>query len=113
MYRCYSPKRFFELLFIDAIIFVLCAVFFCVGKAILKSSADKNDDDSVFLPVIMYHSICERSPSEYIVTPKQAESDLAWLKKNGYTSVSAQELVEYTNGSGILPEKPEIGRAHV
>lgn len=108
MYRCYSPKRFFELLFIDAIVFILCAIFFCVGKAVLKSAADNSDDNPVFLPVIMYHSICERTPSEYIVTPQQAESDLAWLKENGYTSVSAQELVEYTHGKGILPEKPVL-----
>lgn len=108
MYKCYNPKRFFELLFIDAIIFIICAVFFCVGKAVLKSSADNSSDSPVFLPVIMYHSICERTPNEYIVTPQQVESDLSWLKENGYTSVSAQELIEYTQGSGSLPDKPVL-----
>ncbi|MDD6060491.1 MAG: polysaccharide deacetylase family protein [Ruminococcus sp.] len=108
MYKCYNPKHFFELLFIDAIVFILCAVFFCVGKAVLKSSADNSSEPPVFLPVIMYHSICERNPNEYIVTPQQAESDLTWLKEHGYTSVSAQQLIKYTHGKGSLPDKPVL-----
>lgn len=108
MYKCYSPKRFFELLFIDMIVFAVCAIFFFIGKAIFCSSADNYSDKPVFLPVIMYHSVCNKAPSEYVVTPEQAESDLLWLKKNGYESVTVQELVDYTSGKGTLPDKPVL-----
>lgn len=106
MYRCYNPKRFIELLFIDMIVFAVCAIFFFIGKAVFSSSADNYSDKPIFLPVIMYHSVCQKSPNEYVVTPEQAESDLLWLKKNGYETVTAQELVDYTSGKGELPEKP-------
>lgn len=106
MYKCYSPKRFMELLFIDMIVFAVCAIFFFIGKAVFSSSADSYSDEPVFLPVIMYHSICGKTPNDYVVTPEQAESDLLWLKKNGYETVTAQELVDYTSGKGELPDKP-------
>ena len=54
----------------------------------------------------MYHSIFNGTPQDYIVTPEQAESDLKWLRSNGYTTVSAQQLCDYTLGIGELPEKP-------
>ena len=60
------------------------------------------------LPVIMYHSVCEKPPADYIVSPLQLESDLIWLKEHGYESVSAQQLIDYTNNTGELPQKPVL-----
>lgn len=103
MYRCYNLKRFLNLLFLDAVIISICSVFFFLGKNLLSSAGNK--DDSVFLPVIMYHSVYGDTPSEYIVTPEQLENDLSWLKKNNYSTVTAEQIISYTNGTGSLPEK--------
>lgn len=108
MYECYNLKRFIRLLMLDAIIFGLCLIFFFIGKRIILTFADNSGEERVFLPVIMYHSIAETSPGKYVVTPEQVESDLKYLKDNGYTSVTAQQLVDYTNGCGELPEKPVL-----
>ena len=94
------------MLVMDILIFSLCVVFFFLGKLLFFSSADENSEASVFLPVIMYHSIFDGTPQDYIVTPEQAESDLRWLSSHGYTTVSAQQLCDYTSGIGELPEKP-------
>lgn len=106
MYECRSAKRFFGLLFVDIFVFSLCAVFFFIGKNLFLSSAGENKEDSIFMPVIMYHSVYNGNPEEYIVTPTQFENDLSWLSENGCTSVTAQQLTDYVNGKGELPEKP-------
>ncbi|MDE6789578.1 MAG: polysaccharide deacetylase family protein [Ruminococcus sp.] len=103
MYRCYNVKRFLNLLMIDAIIFSICSVFFFIGKIFLSSAQD--NEDAVFLPVIMYHSVYGDTPSEYIVTPEQLENDLQWLKTNGYSTVTAEQVINYTRNKGPLPEK--------
>lgn len=106
MYECRSAKRFFGLLVLDAVVFSLCAVFFFIGKSLFVSSADTENEKSVFMPVIMYHSVFGENPEEYIVTPMQFENDLIWLTENNYTSVTAQQLTDYVNGTGSLPENP-------
>ena len=106
MYECYSAKRFFRLLMLDAIIFSICFIFFFIGKNIAFSAEDKSGDEKIFLPVIMYHSIHSGTPQDYVVTPEQLESDLRYLSENGYSTVSAQQLYDYASGRGPLPEKP-------
>ena len=105
MYRSYSVSRFLWLLAADAVIFALCAVFFFVGRSFF-TSADSEPEPPVRLPVIMYHSVYGDTPSEYVVTPAQLESDLRWLSENGYKSVTAEQLIAYTQGRGGLPLKP-------
>ena len=89
---------------LDAWVFVICSAFFFIGRSLLFSSADDSEERGVFLPVIMYHSVHEGAPQDYVVTPSQLEDDLNWLAENGYSSVTAQELVDYTRGKGDLPE---------
>ena len=94
------------MLAMDMLIFALCVLFFFLGKIMFFSSADEADEAAVFLPVIMYHSVFDGTPQDYIITPEQAESDLQWLSSHGYETVSAGQLCDYTNGIGELPEKP-------
>ncbi|MDE7363887.1 MAG: polysaccharide deacetylase family protein [Ruminococcus sp.] len=103
MYKCYTMKRFLNLVIVDAVIFSICFIFFFLGKTFLSSAQDK--EKPVFLPVIMYHSICGDTPKDYIVTPQQLESDLYWLKNNGYSTVTAEQVINYTKGIDNLPEK--------
>lgn len=104
MYKCCNVRRFIRLLALDAFIFAVCWVVFLVGRTLL-SSAGGSEESPVRLPVIMYHSVCGRSPSEYSVTPEQLDSDLKWLSANGYSTVTAGQVIEYTRGKGILPAK--------
>lgn len=100
MYGCCNVRKFFKLLIIDAVVIVLGGFFFAVGKALHTKA-----DEPVRLPVIMYHSIYTNSPSEYAVAPEQVESDLQWLSVNGYKTVTAQQVIDYTRNKGELPEK--------
>lgn len=105
MYRCYSVKRFFRLLMIDAVIFTIIYCFTGISRHLIFSSADYGED-KIFLPVIMYHSIHEGAGMSYEVTPQQIESDLKYLSEHNYNSVSAQQLADYVYNRGELPENP-------
>ncbi len=62
------------------------------------------------VPILMYHSVCDnrRVHSEYRITPETLESDLAYLKEHGYTSIFVGDLVAYVYEGYALPDKPVI-----
>lgn len=69
-----------------------------------------NTDVGVDVPIIMYHSVLKsaKKQTKYIVTPSQLESDMLWLKSNGYTTVFIQDLINYVYNGTPLPTKPII-----
>ena len=71
---------------------------------VLSTSAS----DSVPLPIVMYHCVLKdtEKSGKYVITPDTLKSDIKYLKNNGYTFVSAQDLIDYTENNGSLPEKP-------
>ena len=66
------------------------------------------EEESVRLPVLMYHSVLKNpsSAGKYVISPDTFESDLKYLKENGYTSVLSGEVIDYVKNNGTLPEKP-------
>ena len=104
MYRCLRLGKLFRQ-FIET---GLLIGFFVIGSHISLAAAEKSREAPISLPVIMYHSVCEKTPADYIVSPEQLDADLEWLKGHGFTSVSAQQLIDYTNGKGSLPKKPVL-----
>lgn len=60
-------------------------------------------EKKITLPVIMYHHISEKESllGKYVITPSEFESDIKFLKENGYNSVLPSEIE-----SGNIPEKP-------
>jgi peptidoglycan/xylan/chitin deacetylase (PgdA/CDA1 family) len=68
--------------------------------------------DRAFVPVLCYHHIRDWEAADteddraYIVPPAKLEEELKWLKDNGYTSVSAQQVYDYDINGLPLPPKP-------
>ncbi len=67
------------------------------------------------VPVIMYHHFVSEEDEkngvefgEYALTPEDFEADLQWLRKNGYTTITSDELLEYLYGNRPLPAKSII-----
>lgn len=104
MYRCLRPGKLLKGIF--AVVFL--TAFFIVGSRLSIAAAEKSREAPVFLPVIMYHSVCDKAPADYIVSPEQLDNDLEWLSSRGFTVVSAQQLIDYTQGKGVLPKKPVL-----
>ncbi len=71
---------------------------------------------SVFgVQVLMYHEFVTQEDldngiafDEYAVYADEFESDLQWFEKNGFTTITSAQLIDYLNGSGEMPEKPLI-----
>lgn len=63
---------------------------------------------SIQLPIIMYHSILkdEKYSGDYVITPDTLESDLIWLKENGFSTVNVQDIVDFVHYDGVLPDNP-------
>lgn len=74
------------------------------------SAAHRDSRSSVKIPILMYHGIQENSKkeSEYFISAARFESDLKWLKSQGYTTVLPSQLAAYVDRGTILPEKPVL-----
>lgn len=73
-----------------------------------SSQASAENVPKVELPIIMYHGLLKEKKrlGRYVVSPAEFESDLRYLKENGYTTIVIQDLLDYVHGTGELPEKP-------
>lgn len=66
-------------------------------------------EEQVDLPVIMYHSIYSANNNAFVLSPKQLESDMKYLKDRGYTAVLTSDLEKFrTDKMYRLPSKPVI-----
>ncbi len=65
-------------------------------------------EESTAIPIIMYHSILKdkNMAGDYVLSPNVLESDIVWLKTNGYEAVNIQDIVNYVHYGEELPEKP-------
>ena len=78
------------------------------AMAICMAGAAAAEQDSLSLPVLMYHDI-SRNPASwgpYVVSVSELESDLKWLKAHGYETVGVRDLLDWQNGRFAMPEKP-------
>ncbi|MEG1608999.1 MAG: hypothetical protein RR348_03950, partial [Clostridia bacterium] len=73
--------------------------------SVAKRSSGK---DGVCLPIIMYHSINNRQ-SRYVLSESAFQSDLNYLKSNGYHTITISDLLNFQNNAqATLPTRPII-----
>lgn len=66
------------------------------------------------VPVLIYHDVLDapRETREWlasnapVLSPREFESNLAWLERNGYTSVTLDQVAAFAQGRGRMPPKP-------
>ncbi len=107
MYKCFKFKKILNLIVCDTIIILIALTITMAGHD--RWNAYMEDEEKVFLPIIMYHSITDdiSKINDYIVSIDSLENDLKYLSENGYQTVFAEDVIKYTNG-GSMPEKPVI-----
>ena len=76
----------------------------------IKNEFTVDAKENIKVPIIMYHHVLkDKSRSgKYVITPKEFENDLKYLKENGYTTVTVKDLTDYVYNDKPLPEKPVI-----
>lgn len=91
---------------------IICALCIAASGVINynESLPTVGTENGIPVPIIMYHSVLKsaKKQTKYIVTPSQLESDLLWLKNNGYTTVFIGDLINYVYNNVDLPEKPVV-----
>jgi peptidoglycan/xylan/chitin deacetylase (PgdA/CDA1 family) len=59
------------------------------------------------VPILAYHEVGE-TDDLYNITANQFEEQMAYLTRNGYHAISLEDLFNFYNGQGKLPEKPVV-----
>lgn len=78
------------------------------GRETISEAFLREDKAVVELPILMYHSILkdESRAGSYVISPAELESDLAWLRDNGFETIVMQDLIAYVHDGAALPMKP-------
>ena len=69
---------------------------------------------TAIVPILIYHSIRPYIPSDtsavrrYIATPETLEKELAYLRDNGFTSITFDDLARHLTNGALLPANPVI-----
>lgn len=98
--------------FIIAVFLSVCII--VASFSILKNNSPSThtviaiDNDSVCVPIIMYHEVKTSKAGKDAITPYEFESDLKYLKANNYTTITMSDLINYVDNGKSLPEKPII-----
>lgn len=63
-------------------------------------------DDKINIPILCYHNLNPTKPGSMNLTPVKFESQIKWLKDNGFTFIPLKEAVAYLKGErASLPPK--------
>lgn len=91
------------------IVFLMILLILSTGLFIY-SNASSDEENSIRLPIIMYHSLLkeEARSGKYTVTPDTFKADLEYISSKGYTTITMTELIDYVYNNTPLPEKPII-----
>lgn len=87
----------------DIIVLVFILVLGVVIECTKTTPVQTASSNSISLPIIMYHSFLKDTSlqNDYCIDPSTLESDLKYVNDNGYTTVTASDLVNYVNGSKL------------
>ncbi len=86
----------------------IIALFVFASGMLISADSQTNDENKIALPIIMYHHISKKQSAlgDYVVSPEQFENDILYFQKLGYTSISVDELIKFSEGKFTMPEKP-------
>lgn len=79
----------------------------CQGFSVSTQGSLDTDAD-VCVPILMYHEVKLTMAGKDVITPYEFESDLKYLQKNGYETVTMNDLIAYVYDGKALPEKPVV-----
>lgn len=102
---CFNRKR--RICIYTAITVILLGI---LGSYVLfhKTETVSAKPNGVIVPIIMYHEVRTRNFHKLAISQSELEADLAYLQKEGYTTVTMEDLIRYTHGQQDLPPKPIV-----
>lgn len=92
--------------FLLIIIFALLII--SITKDLSEIYATSSLHKSVSVPIMMYHHVKYENFGKDVISPYEFESDLKFLAKNNYTTITMNDLVAYVYEGKELPKNPII-----
>ena len=105
MHHILKYKQYYKTLLL-VIIFSL--LLFSIGKDLLEISAVSSTQQTICIPIMMYHQVKNSKFGKDVISPYEFESDLKYLSENNYTTITMTQLIGYVYQDDELPEKPII-----
>ncbi len=100
-----SYKRFGKVFLLSAIITLLL---YSITDNLIGIYAVTSSGHSVCVPIIMYHQVKNQGFGKDCISPYEFESDLAYLSKNNYHTITMSDLISYVYEETPLPDNPII-----
>ena len=79
------------------------------NKEIISLNTVKNERDLINdnrgIPVLYYHSVRESADNEVTITPNMLRTQLKYIKDEGYTELTINELKDYILNNSPIPNK--------
>lgn len=97
---------------INNIIFII--IFCLLSISIIKSTckiytvSSAQPVNGILVPIIMYHQVKNSGFGNDVISPKEFESDLKYLKENHYNTITMTQLIDYVHDKKELPQNPVI-----
>lgn len=91
-----------------AIIVMLCMCLCVISGNVITAGQTNTDTTTIHFAVIMYHGLVKDTSLQntYMINPNLFESDLKYLKENGYNTIVIKDLTDYFEKGKQLPENP-------
>lgn len=87
---------------------IVCSAALFLWKTPPSSRPSAAPVGSARLPIFLYHILSPSRSYKFGITPDEFESDLLYLSKNGYTTITITQLIACVDSGQALPEKPVI-----
>ena len=89
----YKKRNILNNMLICSVLFITIIFFFNIISKSASYKENNNVDESIKLPIIMYHSIYGNNiNNKFIVAVNLFESDMKYLVDNGYNSITLDDL---------------------
>ena len=79
------------------------------NKELISLNTVKNERDLINdnrgIPVLYYHSVRESADNEVTITPNMLRTQLKYIKDEGYTALTINELKDYILNNSPIPHK--------
>ena len=105
-------NRVMRKFYLKAPVIATLLIFFCILFAVSSHAVESFNakEETIKVGIVMYHSILDsdKKAGKYVITPELLESDLKFLRENGYNTVYVSDLMEWVKNGKALPEKPVV-----
>ena len=109
MSKLLNYKKYYSMILFDLIfILLLISIIRSLTEIAITTTTTTQQSQKICVPIIMYHQVKNRNLGKDVITPSEFESDLKYLAKNNYTTITMKKVIDYVYDGIELPENPII-----